>query len=187
MTEEQKAAKREYMRRYNARNRDALKERRRRYYLQNRDAVLARTKAYQAVNKDAAVVQRKAHYEANKDAVYAQVKAWRVANNPAGSARMTWQAMKQRCLNPNNSFYHRYGGRGIKIDPRWLGRGGGFHNFLADVGERPSRKHTLHRLHNDLGYEPGNCVWSTDHRECHLTRFLTPLQRRELFKSIPAI
>jgi hypothetical protein len=35
-----------------------------------------------------------------------------------------YRHMKQRCLNPNNPKYPRYGGRGIKICKRWLGENG---------------------------------------------------------------
>src|ERR1035441_1938363 len=45
----------------------------------------------------------------------------------------SWRKAKQRCNNPNNRDWHRYGGRGIKIDPRW----DSFKNFLEDMGERP--------------------------------------------------
>jgi hypothetical protein len=43
---------------------------------------------------------------------------------------------------------------------RWRGPDG-FTNFLADVGERPSRAHSLDRVDNSKGYEPGNCRWAT--------------------------
>ena len=36
-----------------------------------------------------------------------------------------------------------------------------FRNFLADVGERPSRGHTIDRIKGDLGYEKGNTRWAT--------------------------
>ena len=68
----------------------------------------------------------------------------------------SWASMKQRCLNPKDSYWHRYGGRGIQICPTWLK----FENFLRDMGVRPEGK-TLDRIENDLHYMPGNCQWAT--------------------------
>jgi hypothetical protein len=73
----------------------------------------------------------------------------------------TWEAMKRRCLNPKSTQWKYYGGRSIAVCERWLV----FDNFLADMGERPSKKHTLDRINNEGNYEPGNCEWSThNHR-----------------------
>ena len=68
-----------------------------------------------------------------------------------------WKNMKQRCLNPNNKRYSDYGGRGITICDRWLN----LDNFLADMGSRPTAKHSLDRIDNDGDYQKDNCKWST--------------------------
>lgn len=68
--------------------------------------------------------------------------------------------MIDRCYNPNNDWYHRYGGRGITVCDRWLGKHG-FENFLADMGEKPPGM-SIDRFPNGDGpYEPGNCRWAT--------------------------
>lgn len=67
-----------------------------------------------------------------------------------------WQMMQQRCDNPKNKGYHRYGGRGISIDPRWRV----FANFISDMGARPAG-HTLDRRDNDGNYCKSNCRWAT--------------------------
>ncbi len=68
----------------------------------------------------------------------------------------SWEAMHQRCSNPKNVKYRRYGGRGIVVCERWRS----FENFIADVGERPLGR-TLDRINPDGNYEPGNCRWAT--------------------------
>lgn len=73
---------------------------------------------------------------------------------------VAWNAMKQRVLYKNGENYHLYGGRGVCVDDSFLGDRG-FENFLAEVGEPPSDKHSLDRRDSELGYVPGNLRWAT--------------------------
>jgi hypothetical protein len=70
----------------------------------------------------------------------------------------SWIAIKDRCYNTKNKHYHRYGGRGITMSEEFRDN---FEAFLNDVGPRPSKKHSIDRIENDKGYQPGNCRWAT--------------------------
>lgn len=69
-----------------------------------------------------------------------------------------WSNIIDRCDNPNNPSFHRYGGRGIKLCPEWRNS---FEAFFAAIGKKPELAHSLDRANNDKGYEPGNVRWST--------------------------
>jgi hypothetical protein len=71
----------------------------------------------------------------------------------------SWNAMIQRCTNPNSTGYADYGGRGIGICDRWQGEMG-YLNFVADMGPRPKGQ-TLDRIEGNGHYEPANTRWAT--------------------------
>ncbi len=70
-----------------------------------------------------------------------------------------WCLMKYRCNNPHYHEYATYGGRGVKVCERWQNS---FENFYADMGDKPTPKHTLDRFPDQNGdYGPTNCRWAT--------------------------
>ena len=70
---------------------------------------------------------------------------------------VAWQAMNHRCRATEGRDYEAYGARGIGVCDRW----GDFELFLADMGQRPSARHSVGRINNDKGYSPDNCRWET--------------------------
>jgi hypothetical protein len=71
--------------------------------------------------------------------------------------------MIARCTQPSSPAFAYYKKRGITVCERWRK----FENFLVDMGERPSPKHTLDRKENNGNYEPGNVRWATKQEQAN--------------------
>lgn len=75
-----------------------------------------------------------------------------------------WKNMIRRCINPKNSAYPDYGGRGIKVCSEWLieDNDEGLRNFVNWANTSGYEDNlTIDRIDVDGDYEPCNCKWST--------------------------
>lgn len=65
-----------------------------------------------------------------------------------------WHDIKRRTLNPNYYQAQYYIARGITICDRWKNS---FPNFIKDVGDKPTPKHSIDRIDNNGNYSCGKC------------------------------
>lgn len=110
---------------------------------------------YTGHTKSCGCAQRDAVIERNKNSRH------EVHGMARTSIYQTWANMVQRCENPKHPQFSMYGGRGITICDEWHA----FPAFYRDMGDPPTARHSLDRIDNSAGYEPGNCRWATSRQQ----------------------
>ena len=70
-----------------------------------------------------------------------------------GYLKIMWLAMLRRCNDPKRHNYHRYGGRGIKVEFASFEY---FFNYVVKELKADPRGLTIDRINNDGNYERGN-------------------------------
>lgn len=98
-----------------------------------------------------------------------------------------WEGMMDRCYNPNNKDYARYGGRGIAVDEVW-------HKFLPfydntiesyneHVEQEGLKNTSLDRWpSNDGNYGPKNYRWATPLQQSNNRRNSPKTKNKKLYK-----
>lgn len=77
-----------------------------------------------------------------------------------------WANMRARCNNPKSTFFHNYGGRGIKHQESWAS----FDEFWKDMGEGYVEGLELDRIDVDGNYCVENCRWTDNSTQAYNQR-----------------
>lgn len=87
--------------------------------------------------------------------------------------------MKYRCYTPTAHEFCNYGGRGIKVDDKWLGNNGymNFKKWALENGYKDGL--TIDRIDSNLNYSPDNCRWTTLSENVSLANMSRRVQHRK--------
>lgn len=78
----------------------------------------------------------------------------------------TWRNMLARCYQFKNPSFVNYGYRNIEVSIEWRV----FKQFAADMGEKPGKEYSIHRVNPEGNYCKENCVWADSQRQAREKR-----------------
>jgi len=99
--------------------------------------------------------------------MYKDEKYRTIVNGKEPSLYRCYRNMLDRCNNPKHPSYHRYGGRGIKVEPylqNWTNFADHMHEILPEghtIEDMRRLGMSLDRIDTDGNYERGNIRWAT--------------------------
>lgn len=96
-------------------------------------------------------------------------------NKSATKVYTAWQNIKDRCYNKNNPSYNYYGGIGVVMDDDFKDN---FISFYNEIGDAPSKDHSVDRIKNTKGYVKGNMRWATKTEQANNQRRVNDLTLR---------
>ena len=82
------------------------------------------------------------------------------------SLHRIWNSIKQRCHNPRDKNYDRYGKRGISLEPKFH-LYSTFKKHVMSLDNASCDGYELDRKDNDDGYFDGNIRWITHKDNCN--------------------
>lgn len=95
----------------------------------------------------------------------------------------TWMSMKNRCHNKNEPSYKSYGAKGIFVCNDWHK----FENFYKDMGDPPTKDHSIDRIDPKKGYSKDNTRWATRTEQARNLSKSTSKKCTSRFKGVECI
>ena len=84
-----------------------------------------------------------------------------------------WERVRRRCFSVSSPDYPDYGGRGITLCQGFCD----FTVFAEQMGNRPTKAHSIDRIDNEQGYTCGQCVECVANTWTMNCRWATPKQQ----------
>lgn len=87
-----------------------------------------------------------------------------------------WTSMKDRCYNKNNTHYHNWGGRGVRVCNEWLNNFKTFYDWCMRNGWRKGLQIDKDLKGDGLLYSPETCSLLTNKQNANARRGVYKLQ-----------